>query len=293
MKIDNVLVLAAGKGSRMGKIGQKLPKVLWPIFEKPILELEIEYSKRFTLGNIFINNYFHLDALKEYISKKKFDERIKLVEEDQELDIGGGIHNVAKLLNYSGNLLIINSDQFLMMNDSILNSALSALNDHDGVMFTTSVNSRDGYNALEVDGQSIFKGVVLNKELQTNTQIQTYIGCSLINLTKLENEQGKSNFFKTIANPDKRNFKCINVDECNYWDFGTYGQYYENMFKLLDAKDEFKDFLIANKAFHPSKVKAESYGNFLVDNKIVIKNNNSMLSYKAKGIVFEDLFQEV
>ena len=45
MKVDNALILAAGKGTRMGNVGKILPKVIWPIFEKTILELEVAYAK--------------------------------------------------------------------------------------------------------------------------------------------------------------------------------------------------------------------------------------------------------
>ena len=56
MKVDNILILAAGKGTRMGEIGKKIPKVLWPIFDKTLLEWQILYAKQF-VGNaqIYIN----------------------------------------------------------------------------------------------------------------------------------------------------------------------------------------------------------------------------------------------
>ena len=56
MKIDYCLILAAGFGSRMGEIGKILPKVLWHIFEKSLLELEIEYARSLGIKKIFINS---------------------------------------------------------------------------------------------------------------------------------------------------------------------------------------------------------------------------------------------
>ena len=47
MQVDYVLVLAAGKGTRMGEIGKKIPKVIWPIFNKSILELEVLHAKKY------------------------------------------------------------------------------------------------------------------------------------------------------------------------------------------------------------------------------------------------------
>ena len=44
MIVENALILAAGAGTRMGEIGKVLPKVLWPVFECSLLELEVLYA---------------------------------------------------------------------------------------------------------------------------------------------------------------------------------------------------------------------------------------------------------
>ena len=45
MQIDYALILSAGLGTRMGEIGKILPKVLWPIYFKSLLELQIRYCQ--------------------------------------------------------------------------------------------------------------------------------------------------------------------------------------------------------------------------------------------------------
>ena len=55
MKIDYALLLAAGYGTRMGIIGKELPKVLWPVYEKTLLELQVDYLKELGVKNIFLN----------------------------------------------------------------------------------------------------------------------------------------------------------------------------------------------------------------------------------------------
>ena len=56
MKVDHVLILAAGKGTRMGKIGKVLPKVLWPIFAKNLIELQVSFAKKLAPNsNIYAN----------------------------------------------------------------------------------------------------------------------------------------------------------------------------------------------------------------------------------------------
>ena len=51
------LILAAGKGTRMGEIGKVLPKVLWPIYERSLLELQVQYAKSLGIKDIYIKNH--------------------------------------------------------------------------------------------------------------------------------------------------------------------------------------------------------------------------------------------
>ena len=46
MQIDHILILSAGKGTRMGNIGKNLPKVLWPVLSKSLLELQVAYAQK-------------------------------------------------------------------------------------------------------------------------------------------------------------------------------------------------------------------------------------------------------
>ena len=58
MKVDHVLILAAGKGTRMGKIGEIVPKVIWPVFNKSLLELQVAYARSLApTAQIHINLY--------------------------------------------------------------------------------------------------------------------------------------------------------------------------------------------------------------------------------------------
>ncbi len=70
MQVKNALILAAGKGTRMGEIGKRLPKVLWPIFEKSALELEVAYAKELGAENIYINSHHYTDELLSFVEKR-------------------------------------------------------------------------------------------------------------------------------------------------------------------------------------------------------------------------------
>ena len=106
----NCLILSAGKGLRMGVIGETLPKPLWPIFEKEMLFLQIARAKEIGCKKIFINIYHLSSIVKQAINENSPD--VEVIEEPELLGVGGAIHNLKDQIGLSGKLLIINSDIF-------------------------------------------------------------------------------------------------------------------------------------------------------------------------------------
>lgn len=265
MKVDYVLILAAGKGTRMGQIGQSIPKVIWPIFEKSILELEVAYAKKLApAAKIFINVYHHKEKIIDHINQnEKSFHGIEILDEKEVLDIGGAVHNLAKTVHYNGNVLILNSDQFLFFNSTIIKEGLDILKENDALLFTYEVNSNDGYNALEIDSMNFqLKSIIKNDDLSRNKKVMTYTGVSLINLQKLEKKVGESKFFESVANFKKNKIITQKLDSFEYWDFGTLNRYEKSIRGLLTAKNSlFKEFLIENESFKEEK-------NYLFEGKI-------------------------
>ncbi|MBT4792622.1 MAG: hypothetical protein HON90_13700, partial [Halobacteriovoraceae bacterium] len=152
MKVDYVFILAAGKGSRMGEIGKKVPKVLWPIFEKSLLELQVAYAKYLApSAKIYINIYNYKTSLLEFIDRNQASFKdVCFIVEESTLDIGGAIHNLANKNDYKGVSLILNSDQFLFCEKEIISQALKNLNNFAHTLFSYDVLTSQGYNALQV-----------------------------------------------------------------------------------------------------------------------------------------------
>ena len=71
MKIDSFFTLSAGLGSRMGDIGSILPKPLWPVFEKTLLELQFDFYQWLGIEKNFINTHFQAPKIHDFIKRKK------------------------------------------------------------------------------------------------------------------------------------------------------------------------------------------------------------------------------
>ena len=79
MKVDKALILSAGFGTRMGEIGKTLPKILWPIFDKSLLELQALYLKEMGVKDIFINLFHQKDKIIDYCKKNETFNDVKKI----------------------------------------------------------------------------------------------------------------------------------------------------------------------------------------------------------------------
>ena len=244
MKVDHVLILAAGKGTRMGEIGKKVPKVLWPIGEKSLIDLEIEYAKSLVGEvDIYINVFNYKNILLEHFENNK---KVNLIVENEMLDIGGAVHNLAAKIGYKGNLLIINSDQFIFMNKEKIQEIIEKLSHCSGILFGHEVQKKQNYNALSLRDNNILDDIIPHKNVKIEKYL-TYTGMSIIKLEDLDRVQGESKYFDSVANYKLRDLKVEDVSDHEYWDFGTFKQYYDNVFKLRSSKNsDFYNFLCEN-----------------------------------------------
>lgn len=256
------LILAAGFGTRMGPIGTLLPKVMWPVFEKSLLEVQLLFAKSLGYQNIWINLHHQADLIIEKTKNIKVFEDVRWLREYPEiLDIGGAIHHLASQpeVMYRGELLVLNADQVLWFTKKDLESWKDEAKEWGVLLINWVVNSSNGYNQVNSDENRNFLGVTKNSELPPDKFIETYSGNSLISLEKIKPVTGKSAFFDSVCNPSYNNCKTALLKSGKYWDFGTAERYWNSIFEILtnrckNVEDTFSTFLEKVGAFIPEKV---------------------------------------
>jgi NDP-sugar pyrophosphorylase family protein len=289
MRIDHCLILAAGFGTRMGAIGQKLPKVLWPVFERSLLELQVAYAKSLGIEKIYINLHYMGEQIEEFCKTRSAFEGVTFLWEKPEiLDIGGAIHNLASLPNvkYKGKLLVLNADQFFYIKKEDLFKILTPFEKSAGVLFTYWVNTSLGYNALEIDGNRLVKSIVKNKDLPRNHTIETYTGISYIDLAQLTKTPGVSSFFDSVCPFTKKDIPAILLENVDYWDFGTVQRYRETCFNILQtyrvkSTHPFLRFLVQERALKTWKIDLQTLSYHAKSPKVV--NLNPDIEIKDLG----------
>ena len=99
----DVLILAAGLGTRMEELTQDLPKPLLPVQGKPLLEYAFNLIQPLKPNQIYVNTHYHAKQIVSYI--KKNYENIHVSWEPEILGTGGGIKKI-----HQNDLLVLNTD---------------------------------------------------------------------------------------------------------------------------------------------------------------------------------------
>jgi mannose-1-phosphate guanylyltransferase len=251
MRIDYALILSAGLGTRMGEIGKIIPKVLWPIYFKTMLELQIKYCEDLGVEKIYINTHFLHKEIQEFLVREGLSERVIVLHEETLLDSGGAIHNLAirPEVNYKGHLLLVNGDQFLFFEKAFWEKALTKLKTNRATLFGINVDKNSAYNETIVENEKLIE---IRKNTERQKDYVTYSGLGLLRLDGLPPVPKISRFFETVANYNLEKVELITPENFEYWDFGTAEVYAKNIFLLnpeLKIENKMADFLKRHSAF--------------------------------------------
>ena len=107
-KIKKAMVLAAGYGTRLKPLTDRMPKPLVPVAGKPMIEYALDKLKTYGIEEVIINVSHFKEQLKTYLSAFN-GLTIKISEEIEPLETGGGLKKALPLLGGEP-FFTINSD---------------------------------------------------------------------------------------------------------------------------------------------------------------------------------------
>ena len=102
------MVLAAGYGTRMKPLTDRVPKPLVPVAGKPMIQYALEKLQAYGIEQIVINVSHLKEQLTAWLAERK-NLTIRLSEETEPLETGGGLRKVLPLLGNEP-VFVINSD---------------------------------------------------------------------------------------------------------------------------------------------------------------------------------------
>ena len=111
MKVDDLVILVGGRGSRIGKITMNTPKPLIKINKIPFLDQLIANKLKYEFKRIFLLCSFKKDLFfKKYHNKKIHKSKIVCIDEGSRKDTGGALYLLRNTLKKK--FILINGDTF-------------------------------------------------------------------------------------------------------------------------------------------------------------------------------------
>jgi mannose-1-phosphate guanylyltransferase len=111
--IMDALILAAGEGTRLLPLTRTRPKTLFPILNRPLLEITLDYLSHFSIQRVILNTHHLADQIDTYIHslKKSGFHELATRYEPIILNTGGGLVNTRDFFR---------SDPFMVISGDIL-----------------------------------------------------------------------------------------------------------------------------------------------------------------------------
>lgn len=149
------MVLAAGVGSRLKPLTDRVPKALLEIGGRPLIEIVLRRLAAAGVDRVIVNVFHHAAQMERALahwSRPGF--RIEISREEELLDTGGGLKRAAPFL--------AGREPFFLHNADIVSGVdltrLYAAHGESGALATLSVRKRAGDRQLLFDEQGLLSG---------------------------------------------------------------------------------------------------------------------------------------
>lgn len=107
-RITTALIMAGGRGSRLGERTRETPKPLIPVGGRPMLDRIMESVEAAGVQRIIVTVHYLADRIEAFIAERNNRARVELLHEDMPLGTAGALG--ALPADIQGDLLVINGD---------------------------------------------------------------------------------------------------------------------------------------------------------------------------------------
>lgn len=229
------LLLMAGYGTRMGIKGKFLPKPLWPINQKRLIVLQIEYLHYLGFKEIWINLHHFQEMILNAIDQEIIDRyNVHFLIEDSLLDVGGGIQNW-KFYNKDRDIIhlwVAAGDQILNLESNFIQAIKKKSLNEQHLLTAIQVESWSKHNQIVVNKNNEMVEIIKFQEGNMPKSYYTYSGLSRLYVPLLNSNIEKKNFFETIGFNKGNSIKIYDLGKRTYWDFGTLDRYEKNLMEF-------------------------------------------------------------
>jgi N-acetyl-alpha-D-muramate 1-phosphate uridylyltransferase len=146
------MIFAAGRGSRLGPIGEQVPKALLEVGGRTMLDHTLRALVAAGASHVVVNVHHHADAIARFLATHDFGVEVELSHEpDHPLETGGGLLH-ARALFRGGTIVLHNVD---VITDAPLRDIVAA-HEASGALATLCVQERETARYLLFDDDGLF-----------------------------------------------------------------------------------------------------------------------------------------
>lgn len=180
----NIVILAAGKGTRMNS---RLPKVLQPLSKKPLLAHVLETSYALNTHKIVVVYGHGGDLVKEQMSRLYPDQDLVWVEQREQLGTGHAVLQALPALNPASKTLILYGDVPLISVPT-LQQFIAVTADSPLGLLTVNLDIPKGYGRIVRNSVGLVESIVEEKDASDSERCITEVntGIMLASTEKLQ-----------------------------------------------------------------------------------------------------------
>jgi NDP-sugar pyrophosphorylase family protein len=174
-KVTQAIILAGGKGLNMRPFTFEMPKGLFPVGGKPILEQIVDMLRKFEVREIILSVGHLGEKIKEHFGDgKKFGVNITYITEEKEIGTAGALRIVGKYIK-SDSFLVIHGDILI---DISLSDFISFHKEEDsiGTLALSSVVDPSSFGEVVMQGTKITQFIEKPKKGKQTSQL---VSCGL------------------------------------------------------------------------------------------------------------------
>jgi NDP-sugar pyrophosphorylase family protein len=161
------LILAAGFGKRLLPYTKVIPKPLFTVNSKPVIEHTIKKLIQAGCSEIKINTHHLNSKIEDYIKKRSYPVKVETIFEPEILETGGALKNVKTFLKGS-DFIVINSDILFDIDLSeVIKSHLAG-----NCLASLVLHKHDTFNMIEIGKNNLIKNFNSSKNPYAFTGIQ-------------------------------------------------------------------------------------------------------------------------
>ena len=109
--IKKAMVMAAGVGSRLDPLTQKIPKPLVPVLNKPVMDILLEKLKDFGVESVIANTYYLAESIQNrYNQNSPVNIKFQSICEETLSGTAGGVKKCEAFFNDVEDFLVVSAD---------------------------------------------------------------------------------------------------------------------------------------------------------------------------------------